>query len=274
MRRQGWWTRWSSGRQVLAAVLVLCAGLLQTAYTYDIRPGWGWLHSHGLLFWSYTAAGTMVLVNSVSTVISDRREVAGEARRLDIHKAVIATLVALAGETATKITDLGANVFLVSSPWRRRVRLGRRVLSIGREPRLERIERIRLADYPSMSAVTWTEGKGVIGAAWANERPEHVNWSPLASRWDGVNITDAEWDSIDDHSKAGFSRADFIAMVGKYAEIIAVPIKDEQGTTIGVIAIDRVWRREATQTPVLDTASVEEAVTSAAAVLQNVLRAR
>jgi hypothetical protein len=149
-----------------------------------------------------------------------------------------------------------------------------KTLRIGRKPRLERLERIRLSDYPAMSDVPWTEGRGVIGDCWARARPEYVHWAPLAKKWSGKNITDAQWEKIKSEDKAGFTREQFMMMVGKYAEILAVPIKDDDGKVVGVVAVDRVWRADGRQDSLLNVTRVEDTVTSTAVVLQNVLAGR
>jgi hypothetical protein len=265
-------------RQIVVAATVLIAGLLQAMDQNDIRKKWKWAHNDGLLFWTAVVATGLVVLNSIGDVIVQRRALAGEGRRLDIHKPVIAALVAVAADTGINITDLGANVFVVKKgigyrlgykEWTVRTKTWR----IGRKPRLERAERIRLSDYPAMSDVPWTEGRGVIGDCWARARPEYVHWAPLAKRWSGKDITEAQWARIKPEDKAGFTREQFMMMVWKYAEILAVPIQDD-GKVVGVVAVDRVWRADGRQDSLLNITKVEDTVTSMAAVLQNVLAGR
>ena len=277
MRRQGWWTRFVLWRQGAVAVAVLLAGILQAMHRYDIKTEWGWAHSKKVLFASAAIAGGLVLINTFGDVVSQRRSHAGESRRLDIHKPVIAALVAVSSDTRLPITEFGANVFLVKKGvgyrWGHKdFQIRSKTLRIGRIPRLDRVERIRLSDSPAMSDVPWTQGKGVIGDCWQNGRPEYVHWAPLAKRWNGKNITEEQWATkIKPEDKAGFSREEFMKMVGKYAEIKAVPIKNGNGTAIGVVALDRAWRSNGPQEQVLNTEAVEDTITSTAAVLQNVL---
>lgn len=261
MRRQNWWTRFAIWRQGGVGIAALAAGTLQALDQYEIAKKLTWLHDETVLFWSVVAAGGLVLLNTVGDVVVQQKAFAGEAERVDIHKTVMGALAAVSKTTEVVITDLGANVFVVKQ---RRFRKGD----------LLRIERIRLIDYPAMSDVVWTEGKGVIGLCWQNKRTEHVNWTPIARRWAGKPITDRQWDGIPERHKAGFSKADFMAMVGKYAEIVAVPVKNEQGEVIGVLAIDRVWRKDEAPRVLLKDHEIENLVTTAAVVLRSVLAGR
>jgi hypothetical protein len=272
MRRQNWWMRNAMWRQVTVAVFVLAAGLLQGIDRYEIWSKTKWLHKPGLLFGSIALTGVLVLANTIGDLIVQRRAHAGEGRRVDIHKAVMGALVTISKEIDIVITDLGANVFLVKRGLGyRNLRIGKWSLSVGRPPRLERIERIRLSEYPAMSAVPWTQSKGVIGDCWERARPEYVHWAPIAKKWSGKSISDEQWAKIKPEDKTGLSRQEFMEMVGKYAEIKAVPIKNKTGNVIGVVAVDRVWRSTGHQGKLLHTEAVEDTVVGAASVLQSVV---
>lgn len=97
-----------------------------------------------------------------------------------------------------------------------------------RKPRLHRIVRFRLTLQSAPSDVDWTAGKGVIGAVWRTKTRKHVDWRGIASRW-GRGLTDDDWAKIPSDTKFGFDRDEFEEICGKYAEVLAVPIKD--GTT-------------------------------------------
>jgi len=275
MRRQGWWTRHALWRQIVLAVAVALGAVALAIDHNNIRPSWKWIHKDRTLFWITVSVAVLVLVNTVGDLVAQRRALAGEGRRLDIHQAVIGALVAVSQETGLLITELGANVFIAKKwfGYKSWTWFGR-TFHLGRRPRLERIERIRLSDYPARSNVPWTQGKGVIGVCWEHGRPEYVDWAPIARRWQGKDISEAQWARISDKDKAGFSRTEFMEMVAKYAEILSVPIRNNSGNVMGVIAVDRVWRSSAPVGQLLKTESVEETVTSAASVLQSVLARR
>ena len=258
MRRKGLWERHSVGRQVLVVLVVLIATGHRLTDQYHFLTEERWLHVRLGLFLTALIGAVVVLINTLGDLVVQRSSVKGEGRRTDIRKAVTSALITISEESQVPIKDLGANVFLVSR-------------SKVRKKRLERIERVRLSETPLPSNVAWFEGKGLIGRCWNNERVEHVSWSKIARRWSGKDISEERWGSIPDADKQGFTKAEFVSMVGKYAEILAVPLQDANDKFMGCLAIDRIWRSGQPDLSVLNSSQVEGVATEAAAILRSVL---
>lgn len=258
MRRQSFWTRSALARTILAAIVVAAAAAYQAFDRFKLYPEAVWLHNSAALFWSVVAAGIIVVTNTVGDEVSKRAAIKDQGRRVDIYKGALSALAVISQETGVIITQLGANVFVVDGK---------------RSKRLSRVERIRLADVPGMSKVSWTDGKGVIGRCWKNKRIEHEDLSAKTELYGGRDITDDEWASMDAAQKNGFSKEEFVEMVGKYSEILAIPLRSTSGGVIGCVAFDRRW--EGVRTPsVLNTPAVRDIGEVAAGVLQKVVTER
>lgn len=152
-------------------------------------------------------------------------KIAAEARRN-----VIGALVTISEATGLDLTQIGASVFVVPRfrlPWR--------------DEHLVRLVRFRLTDTPQASAVLWTKDKAGIGKAWAQNKIVHEPVKALAEKYGSSDLSEAEYAKISNASKRGFTHAEFRNIVGKYAEILAVPIQlpdDASSKVIGVLSID------------------------------------
>ncbi|MEJ1230043.1 MAG: hypothetical protein WDM88_04475 [Galbitalea sp.] len=81
--------------------------------------------------------------------------------------------------------------------------------------------------------------KRVIGTAWLQKKIIHMDWSRIAARWGGTAINQDQFTKLPINTRSGFTHAEFIGIVGKYSEILGVPIWNEQQTKcIGIYAID------------------------------------
>jgi hypothetical protein len=260
LRRRTWWVRYSLQRNVVVTTTVLGSGFLQAIERYDVFLNQSWIHSTSTQLGSVSVASFAVLLNTVGDAIIERSRRIGEDRRIDLRKPVISALAVISQQTGIFITELGANVFLLA---------GR-----GAKRRLERVERVRLSDNPPMSNIKWTYGKGVVGRCWANGRPEYFEWKPIADRWAGKDITDEQFEAMRELHKQGLDKQEFMAMVAKYAEIYAVPIRDEFGQFIGCLTFDRQWRPDDPRRELLRGPWIEDLAATTASVLQSVLTGR
>lgn len=264
-RARLWW-------HVVIAAAVLGAAVLHGFGEFHLLRHVGWLHAGSTQFWGVTGVALVVFVDSSIRARHEYKRPAAEVARVRVRKPALGALITVAAMTKwnecdgeeglcfqRRLQDLGANVFIA----------GRRRL--WRQPRLRRLERIRLTDYPQPSSVHFSQGKGVVGLCWRNARPEHVDWSPIARRWGSSDLSGDEWAKIPEEDKYGFTRDEFVAMAGKYAEILAVPVTEPDGTLLGCLAVDRVYDPTQDDATVLNDHGVIRAVTVAASSIADVI---
>lgn len=184
--------------------------------------------------------------------------------RTDVQKAVVSVLIEISNETGIAMDALGGSVFLVTRYWRFR----RYFLFIERAECLVRYLRFRLTDDPQPSEVDWVKGKGVIGECWDHRRKAYRLLTPQARKYHDEGVTSAQWEKMNDKSKHGFNRPEFNETIGKYAEVVAVPVKDELGTFLGCLAVDLKLGDRTKETPAaLSGAGVEGYLDCAASVV-------
>jgi len=187
-----------------------------------------------------------------------------------MQKAITAALVEISAETTISLPILGASVFRVQ----KRIRLTKSWPFVGWESFLFRVLHFRLSASPQPSTVVWTPGKGAIGQCVRSRRAVHKNWSPIARRYRHKPPSAAKYASLPAETKSGFTYEEFIGIVEKYAEILAVPIMSEDGANIlGVISIDRPYDPARTD-EVLDTPAVEGIAETAVAAIRGDLDTR
>ncbi|MDD9206725.1 hypothetical protein PU560_09635 [Georgenia sp. 10Sc9-8] len=196
----------------------------------------GALINSELVEWSYwwvlapaVIAAVGVSVDTLTAAVRKRRAPRKQETLDAIRQASASAIKEIRDHTSLPLEAVGACVWEVRSYrpllWR---------------PRLRRVIRFRIDTYPSPSPVDWIEGKGTIGECWLSKAPKHRHVKPIADRWciDGA-ISDRDWARIPSKTKAGMSRQDFQELVGKYAEVLATPIKDQRsGALLGVLSID------------------------------------
>lgn len=256
------WRRWTSFAShtvgAVAAFLVLLQRALIEAKVGRANHDW-WAHPRlqfaGVILVGAVALGDGVL-GAYRQVVGPAKERAQQDRRQALLSALV-TINKIAPDV--DLTELGLNAFMVRRDgWRR-------------DEILQRVERYRLSDSPHPSKVRFTRGKGIIGTCWANQRPEYINWQPIAERYSGRALTDQEFADIREVTRAGFTRADFLSLVGKYAEIHAVPIVAEDGELLGVLALDREARDPLDGQQLIKSHQIRVVLTEAAKVVASVL---
>ena len=104
---------------------------------------------------------------------------------------------------------------------------------------LKRQGRLRLSDYPQPDSVLWSKGKGVIGRCWEDRDVVYKNWTATQARWAQTEeMTDADWKALSKRDRWGFDQGEYLRLVRKYSQILAVPIKDDDGNVLGCISVD------------------------------------
>ncbi|MFN8074112.1 MAG: PDC sensor domain-containing protein [Kineosporiaceae bacterium] len=257
-------------RYALAARLGLVLLALFATATQAFSQSSIWPHppTWALLTPALTLGAVTAIDNTRSLYASYRAPLADEARS-DVQKALVVALVTIGSQLHLPVEDLGGNVFVVRSAWLP----DRHAPFWRRREYLHRYLRFRVTDDPQASDIDWFRGKGVIGICWAEHRPEHAALAALAARYGHSPLSDSQWERVPERSRWGLDRTEFVEMIGKYAEVLAVPIKDDDGAFLGCVAVDLKLGRRGARTPtVLDSPVVEGVVTTAASVISRRLQ--
>lgn len=176
--------------------------------------------------------------------------------RARMQKAVVGALVTVGEDKNVALRHLGGSVFAI----RRRGLL--------RHPRLVRVLRFRLDDHPQPSQVVWTPGKGAIGRCWKQRRKVHSDWLAVAEKYGGRELTAAQFAKIPPATRDGFNLSEFVGIVDKYAEILAVPVLSHLGEIVGVISIDVAAKADLGR-KILNFQDVEDCATGAAVLVRD-----
>lgn len=192
-----------------------------------------WWHPSAAVFSAlvFANAGLSAADNGWTTWRRKRHDLAQKARA-DFEKTAITAIFKIVDlEKSLDARQIGMNIFRVCR--RRAWKI------IPREEHLERVHRYRFPGGTQPSKVAWVAGKGAIGQAWRLGKTFHADRRKIATRWVDKVISDAEWNRIESRNdNQGMTRKEFQEVVGKYDEIVAVPVKDPTGKVLGVIAFD------------------------------------
>lgn len=209
--------------------------------------------------------GAAALRDSVVSAIAKFTAPGRHERATNMRMALVAAMAEIAEHRGVSMTDLGANVFVVNKgprwlPPKLRERWG------WSRPHLERILRIRLTDNPQPSDVRWFKGKGTIGRCWALDKVQYMYWLPIAEKHGEGDLSDTAFKKLSATTRMEMTKQEFCSIAGKYAEILAVPLKESDGQCVGVVSVDLARKnRRMDQGRALNTNDVEEFVTQAAA---------
>lgn len=206
----------------------------------------------------------VVATGALLTNLAGIFRAAKEGVRTRIYKACVGAAAFTADATRVPMVTIGVSVFKV----KKRIGTVRRWWPLCIKNVLYRVERFRLTDLPQPSKVVWSEGKGAIGQCLKTRRWQYKDWSPVAARFQSSStdqdFTDSDFDQLQDSERSGFDRDEFIGIVHKYAEILAVPVMSVGGSSIiGVVAIDRPYDPDHTS-PVFRSPDVRTAAETAA----------
>jgi hypothetical protein len=193
-----------------------------------------WETAPSRLLWTCIVLPGAVAVGEQVRLIRAERKAGPAAQRQEaIDRALNDALLTIADITGYSNWAVGVTAWQVRS---RGLRLTKRGLS--RPERLERLSRRRFTDRPAPSQMEWTKGKGVIGQCWASDRELHKDLREACEKYPGGDITPERFPKISEKLRMGMSLEEFRKMIGKYGEVLAVPIKNKDGRTLGVLAVD------------------------------------
>lgn len=137
---------------------------------------------------------------------------------------------------------------------------------------LRRVERFRLSGDVQATQVRWDLTKGAVGRCCSQALPVHVDWRAARARWDDGRGLDADLVArLPDDVRQGFTLAELRRLLGKYAEVLAVPVMSAGGRCIGAISVD-VPGAAAPPAAFLDAPEVEVMLNRAAGLLRDDLR--
>lgn len=169
-------------------------------------------------------------IDNLRQAINRYRQPEKEQAKIRAQKPIIGVLLALAKAKNLQVEHLGSSIFV----------LRRRRIFFWKHQLVRRV-RFRLANHPQATDVEWVKGKGAVGTCWETGQTQHRYRRPVAEKYGGQSYTDAEFAELAKLKKSvtsGFSREEFMSMVCKYAEVLAVPIRSEQGEFMGIVSID------------------------------------
>lgn len=213
-------------------------------------------------FWLTLALVLASAFDSVWGIVRVRGRQARSDRDLELEKALVSVLVELSKITGVDVDVPGANVWSI---YTRR----------GQAPSFYREAHRRLSSHPQMSDLAWTKGKGVIGRCWKEDSVKFHDWTPQQLKYATKDqMTDAMWRQVKEPDRWGFDRDEFLPLIKKYQQIIAVPIKDTQGRMIGCLSVDIPADRPAPDSRCLDTAVVRLVLATAAEGLRSLIPSR
>ncbi|SNR98600.1 PDC sensor domain-containing protein [Blastococcus mobilis] len=221
MKDLGHWARF--GARVLFAAVSLAVGVVNILVEKDVLP-----LSDGRQLAFVIVLASIALIDNVRHAVRRFFEPQKEQAQIRVQKPIIGVLLALAQTKNLQVKHLGSSIFVL-----RRTGLLRR-------RKLVRVIRFRLANHPQATQVEWGKGKGAVGTCWETGRAEYRYRRPVAEKYGARNLTDAEFAELQKKKgvTSGFSRTEFMSMVCKYAEILAVPIRSPEGELKGVVSID------------------------------------
>jgi hypothetical protein len=190
--------------------------------------------------WVWSISLAIIAADNVGTLIS--RAVRARLGRKDakIEAALMSLLLAVTDAGDLRFQDLGASVYVTTWRGRLRGRSGRRPMP------LKRIHRFRPSGYPLRSGIAWSAATGAVGECWRTHRVVHKKWHAIATTYDGVELDEAQFAKISKDARSGFTCEQFNAIVGKYSEIVTVPIWHGRNDRrqIGVLSLDRVFQAD------------------------------
>lgn len=130
---------------------------------------------------------------------------------------------------------------------------------------LDRVYRLRIDETIQASKVRWMKGKGALGGCLSAGLPwRYTNWSSIVARFTNPDFTVADFNTLTEGEKAGFTYAEFAGIMHKYSEVLAMRVMSEGGgSIIGVIVIDRPYDPTATNS-LFNTPAMRSALNTAA----------
>lgn len=191
-----------------------------------------WVHNPKLTIWVVSILAGLTFVDAAKRTFHRVRASQIEKHRIEIRNQLATVIVTVAELHHLDIGDVGCGLFLVQPR------------GLKRPPRLVRTERVRLVDDLHESEVLFTKGKGTVGACWEHQRPAHFDWIRINSQFaEHPDLTKKHWHSLSPEMRRNFAQDEFVSLVGKYAEVLAIPVMINSKFE-GCLALDRRWNKD------------------------------
>lgn len=219
MKDLGHWVRFAA--RALFALLSLAVGVVNTLADRDLIP-----FSTGKQIALVVVLAGLSFVDNIRQAIHRFFEPGKEQANIRAQKALIGVLLAVARSKGVQVEYLGSSIFVL------------RPTGLLRKRQLVRRVRFRLANHPQATEVEWAKGKGTVGTCWETGRTTYRYRRPVAEKYGARNFDEDQFGLLKKGVTSNFSREEFMSMVCKYAEVLAVPIRSEQGEFMGVVSID------------------------------------
>lgn len=192
---------------------------IQQADKWDGNPSW-------LLWGCIGIPGAVAVADQVRLMYQERKAGPRAGRQEAVDLALVDALLLVSDITGYDKWGVGVTAWVVRRRGLRRI------------PVLERLARRRLTNRPAPSNIAWTKGKGIIGRCWELETEVHKDLRAACRKYPQGNITAERFADVSGDLRQGMSLDEFHRMIGKYGEVLAVPMKDKTGAFVGCIAVD------------------------------------
>lgn len=210
----------------------------------------------------------IIMFDNVGTLVSRKIHAVRGDRQRRIEKSLMSLIIRLSKDHGIPFDELGASVYVPS-----------RIDLMMRRPlhqvRLKRIIRYRPTGFPQQSGVAWTPQKGKVGESWRMKSTRYLNSHKIAAKYRSTELTQAQFGRISESTRGGFSRQEFMSIIGKYSEIAAEPIwhGGKERTMLGVLSIDRAYIDEDDKfSPKLDKKTTREVSAAVASTVSDILK--
>jgi hypothetical protein len=237
---------------ILLAALAFATGLGKFLDERVKTDSFDWLHSPWLQGPLTIGLATAVFADAVGRGLGLIGREKEAALRSDIRKELGTAIATACLAAKIQPTELGAGFFMVRPDG----------------ASLVRVERVRLLDNVPPSDVTFSRGMGTVGKCWDKSNIVHHNWAAVNAKWATDPPDEATWLRTRDRTKHGLDYVSWTSLLGKYSEVLAVPVTIPGSGLVGVIALDRRWHEGAGDAgPLLSGRAVKDAVAAVAQVL-------
>lgn len=184
----------------------------------------------GLLWACILSPGVVAVGEQVRAIVKERKAGSRDNRQQAIDLALTEAVLRISDQTKYDKWDVGVSLWKV-----KKSRLG---WLTGRTDVMVRMGHRRFNPRPTRSDIVWTRGKGVIGICWETQDEVDRDLRPACRRFPNGACTEKRWKSVGADLRMGMSLDEFRTMIGKYGEVLAVPIKSANGTFLGCVAVD------------------------------------
>lgn len=239
---------------LVALVLVLDRALKETT--------WPWIHSNRLLVWLAGILAVVTLADAAKRAVHRVGASKAQANSIRIRNQLSTIIVTTCEIHGIPVSQVGCGLFLIQER------------GVKRPRRLLRVERVRLVNDLQETKVVFTKGKGAVGKCWDDSHWVHHDWSNTNARFahhrDEVK---RRWDDLSAAVTHGFDREEFVSMLGKYTEVLVVPVMINSKFE-GCIALDRRWQdgQTTTNNPRFNNEATRAVLGAAATTLEPLLK--